>query len=126
MVKKLNGLCGSQWGWGSSWHSCHIRRGDFQFTQTRLSCDDLSRVLLLNIPVGDLLYIATDETDRDFFKPLSAYYRLYFFDDLLNKDVIEREKINPNWIGMIEQVVASQENVFMEHFFQHLPIILFV
>ena len=112
ITEKLNGLCGSQWGWGSTWHSCHIRRGDFQFTQTRLSCDDLSRVLLLNIPVGDLLYIATDETDLDFFKPLSAYYRLYFFNDLLNKDIVEQEKINPNWIGMIEQVVASQGECF--------------
>ena len=48
----------------------------------------LNSSLLLNIPVGDLLYIATDEKDRSFFKPLSAYYRLYFFDDLLNKNIL--------------------------------------
>tara|TARA_Y100000748_G_scaffold303623_4_gene309405 strand:- start:6398 stop:7648 length:1251 start_codon:yes stop_codon:yes gene_type:complete len=112
IINKLNDLCGSQWGWGSTWHSCHIRRGDFQFTETRLSCDDLSRVFLLNIPVGDLLYIATDEKDRSFFKPLSAYYRLYFFNDLLDKEVIERENINTNWIGMIEQIVASRGECF--------------
>ncbi len=112
IAEKLNKLCGSQWGWGSTWHSCHIRRGDFQFSQTRLSCDELSRVLSLNIPVGDLLYIATDEKDLSFFKPLSAYYRLYFFDDFLNKELLEREKINPNWIGMIEQVVASKGECF--------------
>ena len=66
---------------------------------------------MLNIPVGDLLYIATDE-NLSFFKPLSAYYRLYFFDDFLNKELIEQKKINPNWIGMIEQVVASHGECF--------------
>ena len=112
IIEKLNNLRGSKWGWGPAWHSCHIRRGDFQFTETRISCDDLIKVFLFNIPVGDLLYIATDEKDHSFFQPLTAYYRVYFFNDLLDTEVIQKQNINPNWIGMIEQVVASHGEGF--------------
>ena len=98
------------------WYSAHIRRGDFQFTETRISCEEILKSFSLRIPEGSTIYISTDETDKSFFSLLKEKYTLYFFDDFITTEIINKENINPNWIGMIEQVTASYGEEFFGTF----------
>ena len=95
----------------ASFDTFHIRRGDFQYQDQRLSAEE---VYLNNtqfmIEEGRLVYVATDVKDRDYFKPLSEHYRLVFLNDFL--DVMGRD-FNPNFYGMVDQLVASMGEVFV-------------
>ena len=48
------------------WCSVHLRRGDFQYKDTRITIDELLESLQKKIPHGTHLYIATDESDKSF------------------------------------------------------------
>ena len=61
---------------------------------------------------GDPVYIATDEKDRKFFKPLTDYYDVKFLDDFLNEDHVLKN-VNKNYYGMIEQIVAANGETFI-------------
>lgn len=88
--------------------SFHVRRGDFQYKETRVTADELLRSCENEIPKGATLYIATDERKKDFFKPFAESYNLLYLDDFahLIKDV------NPNYFGMLDQLIASRGRVF--------------
>jgi len=103
MIDKLNRFGGG----GGGWCSAHIRRGDFQFVDTRLSCKELLEVFKGEISVGKIIYIATDEPDKSFFNLLREYYTIYFWDDIIDMGIE-----NSNWIGMIEQIIASHGEIF--------------
>lgn len=70
---------------------------------------------LLNQP-SEMLYISTDEKDRSFFAPFErAGYTLRFIKDIaesvgLNRGILADD---PNFIGMVEQIVASKGRVFV-------------
>jgi len=106
MIATLNKLGD---GGDGVWYSAHIRRGDFQFEDTRLSCKELLKVLKEDggIPLGARIYIATDESDKSFFKEMKEYYTIYFWEDIIDMGVV-----NDNWIGMIEQIIASHGEIF--------------
>ena len=61
---------------------------------------------------NEILYIATDEKDKtSFFEPFrSAGHKLYFLDDFT--DLVGLADIDPNWMGMIDVVVASRGRAF--------------
>ena len=61
--------------------SVHIRRGDFQYKDTRLEADKLVEKSADVLHKGALLYIATDERKKDFFEPFKKDYKLYYLDD---------------------------------------------
>ena len=95
----------------------HVRRGDFQFKRTRIEpeeiYDNVKEVLPgINEPSSSttgVIFIATDERKKEFFKPLRKYYpHIFFLDDFshLLKDV------NTNFYGMIDQLVASKGRKF--------------
>ena len=95
------------------YHSFHIRRGDFQYKQTRIDADAIyenSKDILIN---GRTVYIATDERDKSFFEPLAKSYDLCFLDDF--KDLFP--DLNTNYYGMLDQLVASKGDVFIGAFF---------
>lgn len=92
----------------------HIRRGDFQQKHTRLEAADIVR--LTNHLVPDrhtkVAYISTDEGNRTFFEPfMREYGAVYFLSDLKNGTNID--EINQNYVGMIEQVVCANADVFI-------------
>jgi len=88
--------------------SMHVRRGDFQYKQTRLDADQLIKKSKTQLEEGGLLYIATDEKDKSFFKPFKEHYDIVFLDDF--KDLLKG--INANYYGMLDQLVAYKGRVF--------------
>ena len=55
-----------------------------------------------------MLYIATDERDKTFFKPFSEKHEVVFLDDFTHL----LKGINTNYYGMLDQLVASKGRVF--------------
>lgn len=88
----------------------HIRRGDFQFKKQRISAeewwDNTKEVWLPN----EILYIATDEIEREFFDPIKEHREIRFLSDYWHK--LGLDDTDPNYIGMIETIVASRGRAF--------------
>ena len=59
---------------------------------------------------NEILYIATDEQNKDFFEPFRAHYNVRFLDDYWDR--LGLQNVDPNYKGMIEIVVASRARVF--------------
>ena len=97
-----------------SYVAFHIRRGDFQQTQTRQSAEKIVEQTNALVPNRStrIAYIATDESNRSFFAPFMREYRaVYFLADL--KSGTDIDTINQNYVGMIEQVVCANADVFI-------------
>jgi hypothetical protein len=105
----------------ATYFAYHIRRGDFQYHDTQLTADQIwdNTKHLLNISVTSVIYIATDEKDKNFFKPFyDSGYTLKFLSDYLpmleSKDHQQKiGKFNKNHIGMIEQVICANAHTFI-------------
>jgi len=86
----------------------HIRRGDFQYKQTRVEADVILERAVDQIPKGATVYVGTDERHKDFFKAMSDYWDVLFLDDF--KDLLVGvDKTN---YGMIDQLVTSKGRTF--------------
>ena len=59
------------------------------------------------------IFIATDEKNSSFFDPLRQHYNLLFLNDF--KDLIEG--VNSNYMGMLDQRVASRGRTFIGAYF---------
>lgn len=88
--------------------SFHIRRGDFQYTVTRFDAPKIYEMSKSKLKEGETVYIATDEKDKSFFKPLMDHYDVVFLDDF--HDALGH--VNTNYYGMIDQLVASRGRTF--------------
>jgi GDP-fucose protein O-fucosyltransferase len=86
----------------------HIRRGDFQFKQTRIDAAEIYQNVKDTMPEKSIVFVATDERDKKFFDPLREHYDIKFLDDF--KDVLQN--VNTNHFGMIDQLVASRGKLF--------------
>jgi GDP-fucose protein O-fucosyltransferase len=86
----------------------HIRRGEFQYKKTRVSAKELYDSVKDKIPGGATVYIATDETNKEFFHDLADHFDLVYLDDF--EDLVG--KLNTNYYGMIDQLVASRSRTF--------------
>jgi hypothetical protein len=86
----------------------HIRRGDFQYKDTRVEADVIYENVKGYMEENSTVFIATDEKNTTFFDPLRKHYNLYFLHDF--KHVIEG--INKNYYGMLDQLVASKGRTF--------------
>jgi hypothetical protein len=88
----------------------HIRRGDFQFKDTRISAEEILANSADVLTVNKTIYVATDERDKTFFQPIEAAgYKLFFLDDF--RDLLHG--VNTNYFGMIDQLIASQGEIFL-------------
>jgi hypothetical protein len=98
-------------GWhGGNFDTFHIRRGDFQFKDTRIDADEILKNSKEVLTVNKTLFIATDEHDKKFFQPIKdGGYDVVFMDDF--KDLLVG--VNTNYYGMIDQLVASRGDVFL-------------
>jgi GDP-fucose protein O-fucosyltransferase len=93
----------------SSWH---VRRGDFQYKETRIGIEEWYNNTKDFLLPGEALYIATDEKNKTFFKPLTETYGhpVKYFDDY--KESILQQQIDSACWGMIESIVASSGRTF--------------
>ena len=98
-----------------SFHSMHIRRGDFQFKVVRnMEVEDIDESNIRKwFTPGKVVYIATDERNKTFFDPLREHYELVFLDDFIEL----LSGVDSHYYGMIEQLVAAQGNVFVGSLF---------
>ena len=96
---------------GSLYNSFHIRRGDFQYKETRIDADEIIRNTADILNETDIIYISSDEKDKHFFDPFrQKFHRVYFLEDF--KHIFEG-KINTNYYGMLDQVIASRGERFI-------------
>lgn len=86
----------------------HIRRGDFQYKSTRIEADQIYLNVNDTLREGAIVYIATDERNKQFFDPLRKHYDIKFLDDFMP----ELGDVNHNYFGMIDQLVASRGRLF--------------
>jgi len=86
----------------------HIRRGDFQFKETRLSAEDIYANIQSKLTPNSTIFIATDEKDKAFFDLFRREHHIYFLQDFLPLYF----GLSPNYFGMLDQVVASKGRRF--------------
>lgn len=65
------------------------------------------------IPPGGTLFIATNERNITFFRPIQEVYDVSFIGDFGSM----LSDINPNYFPLVEQLVASRGRVFFGTFF---------
>lgn len=91
----------------STWH---VRRGDFQYKNTRLSIEEWYENTKDVIQDGEALYIATDELNRTFFEPLTETFghSVRFLSDYASVT----EGLDETYLGMVDTIVASRGRTF--------------
>jgi hypothetical protein len=87
----------------------HIRRGDFQYKDTRISADQIYENTNDVLVENSTIFIATDEKDMSFFEPLRKHYNLLFLKDFTHLI----EGLNTNYMGMLDQRIASRGRTFV-------------
>jgi len=101
---------------GNGYYSAfHIRRGEFQYKEVKIPGDQWMANIGQFIPKDELLYMASDERNKTFFLPFRNGHRLRFLDDFM--DLAGLRDVNPNYLGMIDQVVCSKGRVFFGTWF---------
>ena len=101
---------------GGEYDSMHIRRGDFQFKNVKLSAVALQKESKDYVKEGGTLYIATDERQKDFFGVFKEHYDVTFLDDYM--DVLKG--VNPNYYGTCGYPFFIRLQHFNTHFlFRH-------
>jgi len=95
-------------GTSTEFDTFHIRRGDFQYKETRIGIDEIIANTKEYLTPGSTIFIATDERKKEFFDPMKKIYDLLFLDDFES----ELKGVNSNYYGMIDQLVASRGRLF--------------
>lgn len=93
--------------------SFHIRRGDFQYKETRITAQEIYEYTKDVLVPNSTIFIATDERDASFFDPMREHYNLLFLNDF--KHLIEG--LNTNFMGMLDQRIASRGRTFIGAYF---------
>ena len=94
----------------------HVRRGEFQYKNVKIPAEEMLENVGEFIPAGQLVYIATDEKDKNFFNAFRKRWPdIKFMDDYM--DVAGLRTINPNFLGMIDQVVCVMGEQFIGTWF---------
>jgi hypothetical protein len=99
---------------GGSFDSLHVRRGDFtSYGERDVGADQIAEAAEDVVKAGQTVFVATDEFNRAFFGALEYKYNLLVLGDFAH----QLEGVDPNYHGMIDQIVASRGKVFMGSFF---------
>jgi hypothetical protein len=87
-----------------SYSAMHVRRGDFQYDETRIGAHQILRHIACLVPEGETVYLATDETDREFLRPFRELFQLVQFHDLASGVVADTPS---EWIGIVETLICA-------------------
>jgi len=99
-----------------SFSTFHVRHGEFQFKVVRLGAEEIVANTLDLLAPGEMVYVATDEHDKDaFFGPLRAAYEVKFLDDYFEEANLKA--LPKNMLGLVDTLVAAQGRVFVGTWF---------
>ncbi|KAJ1422622.1 GDP-fucose protein O-fucosyltransferase-domain-containing protein [Ochromonadaceae sp. CCMP2298] len=99
---------------GGTYSAFHIRRGEFQYKEVKIPASNMLQNVGHFVP-QKLLFIATDEKNKSFFDPFKKDHTVRFLDDYM--DLAQLRHINPNFLGMIDQVVCTRGDIFVGTWF---------
>ena len=101
---------------GGTYTAFHVRRGEFQYTPVKIPAEEIIKNVGNKLPSGGLVFIATDEKKKDFFRPIKEKFRkIRYLDDYMA--IADLKGINPNYLGMIDQVVCTRGKHFIGTWF---------
>jgi len=95
---------------GGGYAALHVRRGDLQYKAVKISAEEWYDNLKDTFLENEIIYIATDERDKTFFDPIKEHHEIKFLDDYWN--MAKLDEIDPNFMGMIDTIIASRGRVF--------------
>jgi len=97
-------------------YTIHFRRGDFQYKNQRT----INGATILNnikalVPKGSTIYLATDEENMsilktEFLSHFDGHYTVIMYKDYAH---LVAKYIQPNWIGILEQIICSRGKKFI-------------
>ncbi|RYG66531.1 hypothetical protein EON64_09565 [archaeon] len=99
-----------------SYTAFHVRRGEFQYKVVKLSGEKILNNLQPVMSKTSLVYIATDERNKTFFHEFPRRYKVVRFLDHY-MDYAKLRDINPNYLGMIDQIICSHGSYFVGTWF---------
>ncbi|CAM9561978.1 unnamed protein product, partial [Ectocarpus sp. 12 AP-2014] len=90
----------------------HVRRNDFGKAYKSVMIDpaDVIANSLDHLNDNEVVYVATDEKDLSVFEPFEKNVRVKFLSDYYERAGVS--ELNPNLVGMLEQVIASHGRTF--------------
>ena len=100
---------------GGGYSSLHVRRGELQYKSVKIPAQEWYQNTMDIWEQNEILYIATDEKNKTFFNPLAQHHTLRFLNDYW--DVAGLEALDPNFMGMIDTIVASRGRAFAGTYF---------
>jgi hypothetical protein len=91
----------------NEFYSLHVRRGDFATfaSATNIEATEIYQNIRDEIPDGSVIYISTDEKNKNYFHSLKEHYDIKFMDDFMKE--LRVSPVNTNYYGMIDQLVVS-------------------
>lgn len=89
-------------------NSMHVRRGDFQYKQTRIPATEIYDNIRDVFVENSTVFIATDERRKGFFEPLLRHWNVLYLDNFLHLI----PDLNKNYYGMLDQRIASKGIAF--------------
>ena len=96
---------------GSGGYSAmHVRRGDLQYQKVKLPAHTWWNNTRELWKRDEIVYIATDERNLSWFNPIARHCRVRFLSDYW--DFANLSHLDPNYMGMIDTIVASRGRVF--------------
>jgi hypothetical protein len=90
----------------------HVRRNDFLtlFAEQNIPVSRLLGNVMMQIPAGSRLYIASDEKRREFFDDLRPHYEICFLEDF--KSLLQ-SPMHPGSLACVEQMVCAHARLFV-------------
>ena len=95
---------------GSGYSALHVRRGDLQYKKVKIPAAEWYENTKELWKPNEILYVATDERNKTFFDDLAKHHTLRFLDDYW--DFADLSELDPNYMGMIDTIVASRGRAF--------------
>lgn len=93
-----------------AYSALHVRRGDLQYKKVKIPAVEWYENTKELWQEREILYVATDERNHTFFDDLAIHHDLRYLDDYW--DLAGLQDLDPNYMGMIDTIVASRGRIF--------------
>ena len=106
-------LAGQSQGKGQ-YSSFHVRRGELQYKEVKVNASTLIATVKDVLPPKELLFIASDENGKGYFDAIKDQgFAIRRLDNFLDVPGLGLRSLNPNYLGMLDQVICSGGRVFV-------------